>query len=155
MLFIVSHSSLSMKEARTETQTNQEPEGRSWCRGHGMGEMLFTVLLFMACSAFLREPRTTSSGMAPPTMGWAFLHQSLIKEMPTGFPAAWSYRVIALIEVPYFQMTLACVSWHKTSHHNIHEEISMGFLKKLKSGTTTWPGCATPEHFSRKLCTLW
>ena len=37
----------------------------------------------LACSAcFLIEPRTTSLGMAPPTMGWALPHQSLIKKMP-------------------------------------------------------------------------
>jgi hypothetical protein len=35
----------------------------------------------LACSAcFLIEPRTTSSGMAPPTTSWAFLYQLLIKK---------------------------------------------------------------------------
>lgn len=33
-------------------------------------------------SFFSLEPRTTSTLMAPPTTGWAFLHQSLIKKMP-------------------------------------------------------------------------
>jgi hypothetical protein len=41
---------------------------RSWCRGHG--GMLLTGLLPLACSAcFLIELKTTSPGMAPPTMG--------------------------------------------------------------------------------------
>ena len=36
----------------------------------------------LACSAcFLIEPRTTRPGMAPPTMGRALPHQSLIKEI--------------------------------------------------------------------------
>ena len=37
---------------------------------------------FSAC--LLREPRTTNPGMAPPTMGWVLLHQSLIKKIPYG-----------------------------------------------------------------------
>jgi hypothetical protein len=38
---------------------------------------------FLACSACsLIEPRTTSPGMAPPTMGWALTHISIIKKMP-------------------------------------------------------------------------
>jgi hypothetical protein len=41
---------------------------RNWGRGHG--EMLLTGLLPLACSAcFLIEPKTTSPGMVPPTMG--------------------------------------------------------------------------------------
>jgi hypothetical protein len=36
----------------------------------------------LACSSyFLIEPRSTSPGMAPPTMGWALSCQSLIKKM--------------------------------------------------------------------------
>jgi hypothetical protein len=62
-------------------QTGQHPGGRSWCRGHR--GMLLTGLLPTAGSAcFLIEPRTTSPGMAPPSMGWAFLHWSLIEKMP-------------------------------------------------------------------------
>jgi hypothetical protein len=42
-------------------------ESRSWCRGHG--GVLLTALLALACSACsLIEPKTTSPGMAPPTM---------------------------------------------------------------------------------------
>jgi hypothetical protein len=59
----------------------QDRKGRSWCRGHG--EMLLTSLLLMACSAHsLIEPRTTSPRMAPSTIGWALLHESLIKKIP-------------------------------------------------------------------------
>lgn len=41
---------------------------------------------FSAC--FLIESRTTSQGMAPPTMSWALTHQSLIKKMPSSLPTA-------------------------------------------------------------------
>jgi hypothetical protein len=45
--------------------------------------VLRTTLLPLACSAcFLIEPRTTSLGMALPTMGWALLPWSLIEKMP-------------------------------------------------------------------------
>ena len=48
----------------------------------GPQRVLLTGLLLMACSAcFLIESRTTSPGMAPPTMGWALPCQSLIREM--------------------------------------------------------------------------
>jgi hypothetical protein len=69
------------KEVRTGTHTGQELGGRSWCRGHG--RVLLTGLLPLACSAcFLIEPRTTSPGLAPPTMGWALPSWSLIKKTP-------------------------------------------------------------------------
>lgn len=56
----------------------QEPGGRTWCRGHG--QMLLTSLRFMASiGCFLVQSRTACPGMAQPTMGWALLHQSLIK----------------------------------------------------------------------------
>jgi hypothetical protein len=54
-------------EAAADTEAK---EGAAYC------------LLPMACSTcFLIEPRTTCPGMSPPTMGWALLHQSLIKKM--------------------------------------------------------------------------
>jgi hypothetical protein len=62
------HCCSSPKEARTGTHTGQEPGSRSWCRSHG--GVLLTGLLPLACSAcFLIEPKTTSPGRAPPTMG--------------------------------------------------------------------------------------
>ena len=67
------------------TQAGQEPGGRSWWRSHGT--TMLTGLLPMACSVcFLIEPRTTSPGMAPLTMGWALPDQSLRKGL-----AAWSF----------------------------------------------------------------
>jgi hypothetical protein len=36
----------------------------------------------MAYSAFFIETRTTSPGIAPPTMGWALPYQTLIKKVP-------------------------------------------------------------------------
>ena len=44
------------------------------------GRKGLTGLVLMACSACsLIEPRTSSPGMAPPTMGWALPQQSLRK----------------------------------------------------------------------------
>ena len=40
----------------------------------------YCLLAFSAC--FLTETRATSPGMVSPTMGWALLYQSLIKNMP-------------------------------------------------------------------------
>jgi len=54
---------------------------RSWCRGHG--GMLLTGLLPLACSACsLIEPKTTSPGKAPPTMGWVLPPWSPDEKMP-------------------------------------------------------------------------
>lgn len=42
--------------------------------------MLLSDLLIMSCLAwFLIKPRTTSPGIAPPTMDWALPHQPLVK----------------------------------------------------------------------------
>ena len=49
------------------------------------GETLFNGLLLMACSVcFLIHSRATCPGVAPPTVGWAFLHKSLSKCPPQG-----------------------------------------------------------------------
>jgi hypothetical protein len=56
------------KEVRTGTHTGQEPGGTNGGRSHG--GMLLIGLLPLACSAcFLIEPKTTSPGVEPPTMG--------------------------------------------------------------------------------------
>jgi hypothetical protein len=72
------HCSLS-KEVRTGTQAGtwrQELMQRPW-------RVLLTGLLLMTCSTcFLIEPRTTCLGVAPPTVGWALHHLSLVKKMP-------------------------------------------------------------------------
>jgi hypothetical protein len=71
----------SLKEVRTGSQTAQEPGDRVSLRGHR--RVLLTGLLSMACSAwYIIESWTTSPGMEPLTMGWAFPHQPLIKKMP-------------------------------------------------------------------------
>jgi hypothetical protein len=71
----------SPEEFRTETQTRQEPGGRSWYRGHR--KVLLTRLLLMACSAcFLIEPMAASPGMALPTVGCPSSHWSLTAKMP-------------------------------------------------------------------------
>jgi hypothetical protein len=57
----------------------QEMMQRPW-------RVLLTGLLPMACSAcFVIKPRTTSTGVAPPTMGWALLNRWLIEKMPYSF----------------------------------------------------------------------
>jgi hypothetical protein len=60
----------SSKEVRTGIQTGQEPDAEAMEEG-----MLLTGSLPIAFSVcFLIEPRTTSPGMAPPTISWAFPH---------------------------------------------------------------------------------
>jgi hypothetical protein len=64
--------------------------------------MLFTVSLPLACSAcFLIELRTTSPGMAPPTLGWALPHQSLRKGL-RDLPTLHLTEAFFSIEVPSF-----------------------------------------------------
>jgi hypothetical protein len=73
------HSS-SLREVRAGTQARQGPRDRSSNRGHRV--ILLTGLFFIACLVcFLIEPRTTSLGVAPPTVGWTLPHQSLIKKV--------------------------------------------------------------------------
>jgi hypothetical protein len=56
-------------------------QGRIPRAGAGDAEAMEGCCL-LACSAcFLIEPRTTSPGMAPPTMGSALPHRSLLKKM--------------------------------------------------------------------------
>ena len=65
-------------------RTDQEPGGRSWFRGQE--RVLLSGLLLMAWSpCFLIQPRTSSPGVAPPTMGWALLHQSPTEKMTYWF----------------------------------------------------------------------
>ena len=56
-------------EVKTGTQAGQEAGADAEAME---GWMSLTGLLPLACSVcFLIEPRSTSPGMAPPTMGWA------------------------------------------------------------------------------------
>lgn len=71
--------------------------------------MLLTGLLLVACSAcFLIEPRSTSPGMALPTIGRTLPHQSQIKKMPnklTYSPVLWEHFSA---EAPSSLMTSLC-----------------------------------------------
>ena len=74
---IFSHHCSSLKEIMGDTQTGQEPRGRSWCGVHG--GVLLTTLSLLACSTeFLVEHRATSSETLLTLMGWDHLHQSWI-----------------------------------------------------------------------------
>jgi hypothetical protein len=60
---ILTHCCSAPKEVRTGTQAGQEA---------GADAEAMEGCYLLACSAcFFIEPRTTSPGMAPPTMGWA------------------------------------------------------------------------------------
>jgi len=94
------------RESGQELKEIKEPGGGSWCRGHGGA--LLTDLLPMACSAcFLIQPRTTSPGMAPPTMGGALSYQSLIKKVPYRF----AYKSLSFRR-HFFQMSFPLLWWH-------------------------------------------
>jgi hypothetical protein len=68
------HHSLFLKGVRIGTQTGKRQEL--------MQRVLPTSLFFMDFSAcFFIKFRTTSPGMAPPTMDWIHLHQSFIKKI--------------------------------------------------------------------------
>lgn len=54
---------------------------------------------------FLKEPKTSSSGVAPPTVSWAHPRQPLIKEVLQRFAHMLIYRSIFSVEVPSSQMT--------------------------------------------------
>lgn len=66
-----------------EVKTGNQRAGS--CRQELMqksGWVLLPGLLSMSCSdCFLKEIRTTSPWMAPPTMGWTLPYRSLIKKM--------------------------------------------------------------------------
>ena len=86
-------------------KTEQDPGGRSWCRGHG--GVLLIGLLPMACSAcFVIEPRTTSPGMAPPTVVWV----SAINHQSRKYSIGQSFEGIFSIEGPFSKMSLACAT---------------------------------------------
>ena len=76
--FTLLHHCSSLKEPGTGTQTRQEPNGRNGYRGHR--SMLLIGLLSLHCLAcFLKEPRTTRPGVAPPAMGWPPPHWDVIE----------------------------------------------------------------------------
>jgi hypothetical protein len=74
-LLVITKGSQDWNSDRAGTW-RQELMQRPW-------RVLLTGLLPLACSACcLIEPKTTSPGMAPPTLGWALPPWSLIEEMP-------------------------------------------------------------------------
>jgi hypothetical protein len=65
------HCCSSPKDVRTELKQGRNLEAGADAEAMEK-EVLNTGLFSLACSAcFHVEPRTTSPGMAPPTMGWA------------------------------------------------------------------------------------
>jgi len=77
---LIQHSTLLFITKGSQDWNSHRSGSRSWCRGHG--GMLLTGLLPLACSAcFLIEPRTTSPGMAPLTMGWVLPPWPLVEKM--------------------------------------------------------------------------
>ena len=106
-------------QRKSEQELKQEPRGRSWCRGYGGA--LLTDLVLMACSAcFLIEP--TNPKMAPPTMGWAVAHQSLITNwenaLQTCLQSALMEAFSQLKFSPLRWLQLPA-SWHKTSQQPV------------------------------------
>jgi hypothetical protein len=90
---------------------------RSWWRSHG--GMLLTGLLPLACSAcFLIEPKTTSPGMAPPTMGlpglitnWEnALQLDLMEAFLQGRQAPFSVITPACVKLIHRTASTTCIS---------------------------------------------
>lgn len=73
---------LSLKKVRTATQTRHEPGGRAASSTHR--GMLLTALLLRTSPSFLIAPRSTSPGVALPTVAES---SPLIKKIPTGLPS--------------------------------------------------------------------
>ena len=68
---------------------------------------MLTDLLLTACSVcFLLECRTTSSGIAPPTVDWALLYQLLFKKEPF-----LSYYSQILLRIFFSQVALPSVDY--------------------------------------------
>jgi hypothetical protein len=84
-----------------------------------MGEMLLPSFLTVCSICFLTSPRITCSGSALPKMGWALLHQ-LIMKMPT--QAYLQSSLMEEIEVAFSQMTVTFVrTATKFQRHNVFD----------------------------------
>jgi len=99
----------------SQDRNSSRSGSRSWCRGHG--GMLLTGLLPQACTdCFLIEPKTTSSGMAPPTMGWVLPPWSLTEKMLYSW-VSWGHfhngSFFSMITTAHVKLT------HKTSQYMI------------------------------------
>ena len=102
------HFHIAVHHQGSQKWNSSRSESRSWCRGHG-GMFLFALLL-LACSAcFLIEPKTTSSGMTPSTVG------------PPPLITNWENAPqlgIFSTEAPFSVITPACVKLtHKPSQY--------------------------------------
>jgi hypothetical protein len=131
--------------------------------------MLLTGLLPLACSVcFFIEPKTTSLGMAPFTIG--------PPRLITNCPTAGSHGGTSSTEAPFSVITPACVKLaHKTSQYNCikrawgwgvggatesspRKSLSSGLLEKMKRKTHTladdnFAQCAALLSNSSFLCT--
>ena len=113
------HKRSSFKTVRAGTHTGKEPGGRSCCRGHG--GMLLMVLFLVACSAcFLLEFRATSPGMAPLSVGQAFLHQPIIKKIHYS-QILWRH----FLNWGFCLIILDVSNWHKTSQSDGKSSLSL------------------------------
>ena len=74
-LWLTYPESHPLRKSKAATQTGQEPGGRNWFRGHG-GVLLTGLLILLSYRTQDHQPRVIS-----PTVGWAILHQSLIKKI--------------------------------------------------------------------------
>lgn len=71
------------------------------------GWMPLTILILQACSyAILIHPRTIFPGVAPPTVGWAFQHQLVIKIASVDTSAVQSDGNNPSIDIVSFQVCL-------------------------------------------------
>ena len=81
------HIAVNHQRSQDRKSNGAGPEGRSW--GRGYEGVLLTGLPPLACpTCLLTEPRTTSSGMAPPTKG--FPQWSLTEKMPYSW-SSWRH----------------------------------------------------------------
>jgi hypothetical protein len=79
--FIFGLCSSSLKEVGTGIQTDRNLEaGASEETLEGCCLLAFFIITCLVC--FLIDPRATSPGVAPPTIGWVLPHQSLRKKVP-------------------------------------------------------------------------
>jgi len=105
------HFHIAVHHQRSQDWNSHRAGSRSWCRG--LGGMLLTGLLPLACSACsLIEPRISSPGTVPPTMG------------PTPLITNWENALqLRLLSV----ITPACVKLtHKTSRYRRRKEVAVG-----------------------------
>lgn len=101
------HQFSLLEEVRAGTQAGQELGGRrevmKKCCLLTCPPGLPNLLLFI----FLIALRTSSSGIASPTMAWALQYQ--FRKGPTGLPTFWSYRDILSAEVSSSLLTVGGV----------------------------------------------